>query len=101
MPGVFGTSAKAAVADHDRWIDLVKGYRGYESVTENVTLSSSLDEVELAGPLVKVAPQDKGGVPAYGIRGQIAGGSGSLFEATRWVAVSDKPLPVEFDETGP
>jgi hypothetical protein len=101
LAGFFGTTANAALADNGRWIHLIKGYRGYSSVTVNVTLASSLDEIELAGPLIKVAPQLKEGVQAYGIRGHIAGASGSLFQATLWVAVSGKQLPVEFDEIGP
>lgn len=101
MAAFFGTTTQAAIADHDRWVHLTKSDRGYSSVTVNVTLSSTLDQIELGGSLKRLPAQTKDGQRVYGIQGSMAGPDGSRFTGTLWVAMTGARLPVEFDETGP
>jgi hypothetical protein len=95
------TSAQASqVRGH--WVALTKGQRGYASVTDGITLASSLAESGLKGPLHRLPVRVRHGQRVFGIRGTPTGaGMPRRIRATLWIRVGAHPLPVEFDQRGP
>lgn len=99
LAGFFGTTPAAAIQDAGRWIHLTPRVRGYQSVTVNVTLPSTLHLIALTGALKKLPVTTKNGVQVVGVEGELArqdqvkgGGTGTL-----WFATGGSQLPVEFD----
>lgn len=96
----FGLTASQALVVRGLWVPVVQGEQGYASLTDGVTLSSTLSQMKLAGRLKRLPEQTRDGQRVYGIRG-IATGQGSPPHtiSTVWITVGAHPLPVEADES--
>jgi hypothetical protein len=97
----FRMSASQARAIRGQWLPLVPGQPDYTSVTEGVTLASTLQEIGIAGPFKRLSVRTKDGQRVVGIQGHATGdGTPKGVRATLWISVGAHGLPVEYDELG-
>lgn len=97
----FRMSASQARAVRGQWLPLVPGQPDYTSVTEGVTLTSTLQEIGISGTLKRLSVRTKDGQRVFGIQGQAAGdGMPKGTRATLWISVGAHGLPVEYDAGG-
>jgi hypothetical protein len=97
----FRMSASQARAIRGQWLPLIPGEPDYTSVTEDVTLASTLQEIGLAGPFKRLAARTKDGQRVFGLRGRATGdGMPKGVQATLWISVGAHGLPVEYDAIG-
>jgi hypothetical protein len=93
----MGFSDQEVQVLHGQWLTLVAGQAGYQSVTEGVTIASTLDEDKMAGPLRRLPDKTLDGQQVFGISGHGTGGdSPAKGQATMWISTTTG-LPVEFD----
>ena len=85
---------------HGHWVKLTRANSAYEAVTDAVTLSSALKQIDVEPPFSAVPASVKNGVAVVGVRGQVAG-SGGAPQATvvLWVAAAAPHLPVAYTAT--
>jgi hypothetical protein len=97
---LFGLNATQVTQVLGHWIRLVPGNPEYASVTDGITLASTLKEIEVSGPLTRLPERTLHGKAVFGIRGALAGNTIPGALATVWVSVGSHGLPVEFVAAG-
>jgi hypothetical protein len=96
----FGLKPHQVTRVLGHWIRLVPGNPEYTSVTEGITLASTLKEIALTGKLTRLPERTLHGQRVFGIQGAVSGSGLEGGHATMWVTVGQHGLPVEFDAAG-
>jgi len=80
-----------------QWVQIPHGDRSYASIAEAVTLSSTIDELRLNGPLTLLPASTVAGQKVVGIRGKTVAKPPAA--GIVYVSTQPKPLPVGQIET--